>query len=762
MNSLSKLISFGLIAVFLFFGFGCADDDEGSVSYHRDSVFTSDATTDATTDIAQYSIGGTISGLSGSGLILQNNGGEELTVESGATSFTFSATVLDAVTYSVTVKTHAAGQGCSVTNNSGKVSGANATDIAINCSTILVSPLYSNNGSDWMDYVKNDGSSSISATDTACGAGDGPGYAACLHGGEMRTVSVTGKDICTGLTATDALGVFNWSCDSGSNPVRMVSMGFNKGKYLSDLIDFATPAWRSNSVTISDNGTNYIISSTSIWWANSLAVNNSGGSLSTAGTIYLVDTDVSVASYIFNNSKVGLVVKPGSSVTLSSSDGVTSTNSSFGWIEGQFKGGTSATIHLNTQSTFYTFRNVKVANSGVDGIVLDGSNTRNNYLSDIIAANCAQNGIKISTSANNNILQNVRAFNNGYFGIGLTNSNSNTLVNNTIANNQQNGLRIDSSPNIMVLNLTAMNDSASDSHFGVSVASTNGTLLSGLSTGNNWNGLGLESVGYTTIQHLLTARNFSASTGWGIRLNNATNNYFTGSFKTGGNRIDCSVFNTYDGIDGSCNPTNVSDFILTTGINLATIFLAQITSDLINSSEDASGQATYDASLDWFNFENSFRSWGNAGSIFPNNDNRSRCSSGTCQIWDWSVASADTVILDVLSLKSTGDAANTITHKWYLATPPTGQNDCTGAFIGSEYTGTTNTGCQSTFLRNAVEIIGDKIGNENGLCESDETCLHTPNIGSYQGHGNLISAGGFTNGNTLTGITLKRFNANGR
>jgi hypothetical protein len=60
-----------------------------------------------------------------------------------------------------------------------------------------------------------------------------------------------------------------------------------------------------------------------------------------------------------------------------------------------------------------------------------------------------------------------------------------------------------------------------------------------------------------------------------------------------------------------------------------------------------------------------------------------------------------------------------------------------------------------------MEIMSDGIGNDNTLCESGETCLYMPNIGSYQGHGNLVDAGAFVNG-ALTGITLLRFENNGR
>ncbi|OGG93017.1 MAG: hypothetical protein A2527_13855 [Candidatus Lambdaproteobacteria bacterium RIFOXYD2_FULL_50_16] len=70
--------------------------------------------------------------------------------------------------------------------------------------------------------------------------------------------------------------------------------------------------------------------------------------------------------------------------------------------------------------------------------------------------------------------------------------------------------------------------------------------------------------------------------------------------------------------------------------------------------------------------------------------------------------------------------------------------------------------CVSTFLKHAYEIMEDGIGNENGLCESNEACVFTPNIGAYQGHGTLTEiSGAFTDG-TLTGIKLYQYSNNGR
>ena len=89
------------------------------------------------------------------------------------------------------------------------------------------------------------------------------------------------------------------------------------------------------------------------------------------------------------------------------------------------------------------------------------------------------------------------------------------------------------------------------------------------------------------------------------------------------------------------------------------------------------------------------------------------------------------------------------------------QAACDTAVPGSTFSSTGGNHCENTYLRNASEIMGDGIGNDNGLCETDETCLFTPNIGSYQGHGSLVSAGTFTDGDTITGVTLKEYPTKG-
>ena len=69
--------------------------------------------------MAAYSVGGTVSGLSGT-VVLQDNGGDNLSV-SASGGFTFATGLAAGSAYNVTVKTYLAGQTCSVANGSGMV-----------------------------------------------------------------------------------------------------------------------------------------------------------------------------------------------------------------------------------------------------------------------------------------------------------------------------------------------------------------------------------------------------------------------------------------------------------------------------------------------------------------------------------------------------------------------------------------------------------------------------------------------------------------
>ncbi len=58
----------------------------------------------------------------------------------------------------------------------------------------------------------------------------------------------------------------------------------------------------------------------------------------------------------------------------------------------------------------------------------------------------------------------------------------------------------------------------------------------------------------------------------------------------------------------------------------------------------------------------------------------------------------------------------------------------------------------NTYLINAIEIFEDSVGDDDGLCESNEDCIYSPNYGAYQGEGDYLSGGtcNFSDGSVST------------
>ncbi|MEA2746067.1 MAG: hypothetical protein QOI41_210 [Myxococcales bacterium] len=83
-----------------------------------------------------YAVGGSISGLAGAGLVLQNNGGDDLVVNANGT-FAFAKPVEDLGPYLVTVKAQPTNkwQTCAVTNEMGNVAGAAVSSVQVTCTT---------------------------------------------------------------------------------------------------------------------------------------------------------------------------------------------------------------------------------------------------------------------------------------------------------------------------------------------------------------------------------------------------------------------------------------------------------------------------------------------------------------------------------------------------------------------------------------------------------------------------------------------------
>ncbi len=82
-----------------------------------------------------FTIGGTVSGLTGNGLVLQDNGGNNLAI-SGNGTFTFTTAIASGKAYSVSVLTEPTGptQNCTIANATGTAT-ANVTNVSVTCGT---------------------------------------------------------------------------------------------------------------------------------------------------------------------------------------------------------------------------------------------------------------------------------------------------------------------------------------------------------------------------------------------------------------------------------------------------------------------------------------------------------------------------------------------------------------------------------------------------------------------------------------------------
>src|ERR1700688_551625 len=121
-----------------------------------------------------YTVGGVVTRLSGSGLVLQNNAGTGLAV-SASGPFTFMGGLGSGAAYSVIVAAQPSSpaQNCVVANGSGTVGTANVTNVAVACKTVPFTTLINQPPEPgYLALLLTDGSCSsaahITRTNTAC------------------------------------------------------------------------------------------------------------------------------------------------------------------------------------------------------------------------------------------------------------------------------------------------------------------------------------------------------------------------------------------------------------------------------------------------------------------------------------------------------------------------------------------------------------------------------------------------------------------
>lgn len=138
-----------------------------------------------------YTVGGNVSGLVGKGLVLENNGADDLPVSANG-PFTFSSGIADGGAYAVTVKTQPSlpAQKCSVSAGSGTIAGQSVNAVQITCATpapryAVVGSYYDNSAS---TYAVNPSTGRLEKTDRAA-AGNGPWAVAVTPNGQYAYVT---------------------------------------------------------------------------------------------------------------------------------------------------------------------------------------------------------------------------------------------------------------------------------------------------------------------------------------------------------------------------------------------------------------------------------------------------------------------------------------------------------------------------------------------------------------------------------------------
>ena len=154
---------------------------------------------------AKYTVGGTVTGLTGSGLVLELNGGDGLTFNASG-SFVFGTRLANNDAYAVTVATQPSNpsQTCTVHNGSGTINKTSVTNVTVSCTQV-----------GRFAYIANRQSNSISGF----GIDPASGALVPLGGSPFASNGTTP----TALTV-DPNGQFLYVANSGSNTVSAYSI----------------------------------------------------------------------------------------------------------------------------------------------------------------------------------------------------------------------------------------------------------------------------------------------------------------------------------------------------------------------------------------------------------------------------------------------------------------------------------------------------------------------------------------------------------
>ena len=121
---------------------------------------------------SSFTVGGTVSGLSGT-LVLQNNGGDDLTVSTDG-PFTFATALMGGANYGITIAMQPSGATCTVSDGGGTVQD-NVKSVLVECSAVAATARWTwQGGSNTIDAAGQYGTQAVASSSNAPGAREAP------------------------------------------------------------------------------------------------------------------------------------------------------------------------------------------------------------------------------------------------------------------------------------------------------------------------------------------------------------------------------------------------------------------------------------------------------------------------------------------------------------------------------------------------------------------------------------------------------------
>jgi len=613
----------------------------------------------------------------------------------------------------------------------------------------------------------------------------------CVNSGELKRITIADDSTpCADFTFGDALGAFDWTCRNEEGALIFTSAGLARHAGLADLVE--SDRWKDNRFEVRLGKTLRYATRAEPWWTNpviALPDNATGPAivLSDPGTIYTLEASRASNGYNLAADRIAVVtlgdavLSYAGGVELNCSVGSSGTGTMQNpthrcllsspwhtgqWIEGRFDGGTGAVrsdVGIYMQEPLHpVFRRVHATNHARDGI--HPENGSGGLLVDIVATGNGRDGIHDHYNFAMTHIGQVLA-NNGRHGLFTYDGGPWRISQVTSSNNVGSGIFMDFGPNGVLSDIVAMGNGGD----GVTYINswTTPSVLHRITAVNNVGaGLRLSEIDGAIATHVVSINNggdavsiddydttsryghlvMVGNGGFALAATRSDNSLFDGNVLIGGNTSGACAIASGDmpGIDNTCT----SAARLVTGVDVTASMIGPLATEDGANISDRDAVAVGREIADWSGFDTATRVWGrDAAAMFA--AARGPCGPDeSCRIWDLDLRATDTVLRDAVG------APGEVTFVAAAPCPPAAHGDVaiTNPSGPCGFPETWTGECQPHYLLNAIELSLDRIGDDDGLCESTEACVYTPSYGVPRAAGALSSCT-FQDG-AVRGVTL--------